>query len=123
MNMRKILVVEDHERHRRLLTRRLSRKGYDVLEAEDGRRAIDVARHEIPDLILMDIDLPVCDGHQATREIKALDETQHIPIIALSAYDVVEERRNSFAAGCDEFEPKPLRFEKLLEKIESLCGQ
>ena len=121
--MRKILVVEDHERHRSLLTRRLSRKGYEVLEAEDGRRAIDVARREIPDLILMDIDLPVCDGHQATREIKALDETQHIPIIALSAYDVVEERRNSFAAGCDEFEPKPLRFEKLLEKIESLCSQ
>ena len=100
--MRKILVVEDHKRHRNLLVRRLSRKGYDVLEAEDGRRAIDVARREIPDLILMDIDLPVCDGHQATREIKSLVETQNIPIIAISVYDVVEERQKSLAAGCDD---------------------
>jgi len=116
--MRKILVVEDDDRHRDLLSRRLRQIGFDVVVAENGARAVDTARRELPDIILMDIKLPAQDGWEATRELKSEDDTRGIPIIALTALDMSEQRDKSFDAGCDEFESKPLVFRRLLEKIE-----
>ncbi len=117
--MARILLVEDNEMNRDMLSRRLKRKGHDVLMAGDGAQGVDLARSEHPDLILMDMSLPVLDGWQATRQIKATAETQTIPVIALTAHALAGDRERSLEAGCDEYETKPVDFPRLLEKIES----
>jgi CheY-like chemotaxis protein len=117
-----ILVVEDNEESRDALSRRLRRHGYHVLLAVDGRQAISVARASRPDLILMDLGLPVLDGWDATRQLKSNIATQHIPIIVLSAHAMTNDRDRALAAGGDDFDTKPIRFHALLEKIEWLLA-
>ncbi len=118
--MEKLLLVEDNEVNRDMLTRRLQRKKYDVVVAVDGAQAIEVARAERPDLILMDMDLPVIDGWQATRQIKGAPETRDIPVIALTAHAMAGDREKALAAGCDDYDSKPVEFSRLLEKIQAL---
>ena len=108
--MTRILYVEDNDDNVYLLTRRLRRKGYDVVVAADGERGIEMARADPPSLILMDLSLPVLDGWEATRRIKAAPETRHIPIIALSAHAMAGDRESAIAAGCDDYDTKPNRF-------------
>jgi len=117
--MAKILLVEDNEMNRDMLSRRLSRHGYDVEIAVDGAEALDIVASVKPDLILMDISLPVHNGFEVTRRIKADPSLAQIPIIALTANATVEDREQSFAAGCDEFETKPVDLPRLLQKIGS----
>lgn len=117
--MAKILLVEDNEMNRDMLKRRLSRKGYDVLIAEDGAQGVSLAQTQAPDLILMDMSLPIKDGWQATREIKADTNTQEIPVIALTAHAMAGDREKCLAAGCDDYDTKPVEFPRLLEKIET----
>jgi CheY-like chemotaxis protein len=116
--MGKILLIEDNEMNRDMLSRRLERKGHKVVIAVDGAQGVDLARSELPDLILMDMSLPVLDGWQATRQIKATGETQSIPVIALTAHALAGDREKSLEAGCDEYETKPVDFPRLLGKIE-----
>jgi two-component system cell cycle response regulator DivK len=118
--MAKILLVEDNEMNRDMLSRRLARKGYEVVIAVDGQQGIDMARSETPDLILMDMSLPVLDGWAATRELKAAAETKAIPVIALTAHAMVGDREKAVEAGCDDFDTKPIEFPRLVEKIEAL---
>ncbi len=118
--MNKILLVEDNEMNRDMLTRRLIRKGYDVITAVDGREGIASAAEHLPDLILMDINLPEMDGWQASRELKSQPSTKSIPIIALTAHATLDDRNKSLEAGCDDFDTKPVEFSRLLGKIESL---
>jgi len=118
-----ILIVEDNEPSRDVLTRRLERRGYGVVVAVDGQHALDVARSARPDLILMDLGLPVMDGWEATRQLKGDDSTRHMPIIVLSAHAMTTDRELALAAGGDEFDTKPLRFQQLLEKIELLLAR
>ncbi len=118
--MTKILYVEDNDDNIYMITRRLGRKGYEVIVAKDGEEGIAMARSEAPSLILMDLDLPVVDGWEATRRLKASDETRHIPVIAVSAYAMVSDRERAMAAGCDDFFSKPVDLKGLLERIESL---
>lgn len=118
--MAKILLVEDNQMNRDMLSRRLARRGYDVAIALDGRQGIDMARSEDPDLILMDMSLPVLDGWEATRQLKAAPETRAIPVIALTAHAMVGDRGKAVQAGCDDFDTKPIEFPRLLEKIEAL---
>jgi two-component system, cell cycle response regulator DivK len=120
--MPKILLVEDNEMNRDMLSRRLARKGYEVAIAVDGQQGIDMARAEPPDLILMDMSLPVLDGWAATRQLKSTPETQAIPVIALTAHAMVGDREKAVEAGCDDFDIKPIEFPRLLEKIEALLG-
>lgn len=120
--MPKILLVEDNEMNLDMLSRRLERKGYDVVIAMDGSKGVDLAHEEMPDLILMDMSLPVMDGWEATRRLKADDETQQIPIIALTAHAIAGDRERCMAAGCDEYESKPVKFPRLLGKIEEILG-
>jgi CheY-like chemotaxis protein len=120
--MTKILVVEDNEMNRDMLTRRLERKGYVVVKAEDGEEALDVARSEAPDLILMDMSLPVKDGWAATRELKADGALRAIPVIALTAHAMRGDREKALEAGCDDYDTKPLEFARLLTKIENLLN-
>jgi two-component system cell cycle response regulator DivK len=120
--MAKILLVEDNEMNRDMLSRRLSRKGYEVAIAVDGQQGIDMARAEPPDLILMDMSLPVLDGWEATRQLKAAAETQTIPVIALTAHAMVGDREKAVEAGCDDFDTKPIELPRLLEKIEALLA-
>jgi len=120
--MPKILLVEDNEMNLDMLSRRLERKGYDVVIAMDGSKGVDLAHEEMPDLILMDMSLPVMDGWEATRRLKADDETQQIPIIALTAHAIAGDRERCLAAGCDEYESKPVKFPRLLGKIEDILG-
>lgn len=115
-----ILVVEDNEMNLDMLVRRLERRKFTVLIAMDGARGVELARREIPDLILMDMSLPVLDGWQATRQIRSLAETRHIPIIALTAHALAGDREKCIAAGANEYETKPVKFQRLLEKIELL---
>ena len=115
-----ILVVEDNEASRDALSRRLERHGYHVVLAVDGRQAVTVARASMPDLILMDLGLPVLDGWDATRQLKSHAATKHIPIIVLSAHAMSNDRDRALAAGGDDFDTKPVRFQALLGKIESL---
>ncbi len=115
----KILLVEDNEMNRDMLSRRLTRKGYEVISATDGARGVTMAQSEDPDLILMDISLPVMDGLQATRQIKADDNTKGIPIIALTAHAMAGDREKCLAAGCDDYATKPVEFPQLLTKIKS----
>ena len=118
--MTKILYVEDNDDNIYMITRRLGRKDYEVIVAKDGEEGIAMARSEAPSLILMDLDLPVVDGWEATRRLKASDETRHIPVIAVSAYAMVSDRAQAMAAGCDDFFSKPVDLKGLLKRIESL---
>jgi CheY-like chemotaxis protein len=116
----KILLVEDNEMNRDMLERRLSRKGYEVLIAVDGAEGVELSRSHQPDIILMDMSLPVMDGWSATREIKNYPKTNTIPVIALTAHAMAGDREKSIAAGCDDYDTKPIEFTRLLEKIETL---
>ncbi len=116
----KILLVEDNEMNRDMLSRRLQRKGYSVVTAEDGEKGLLLARSEMPDLILMDISLPLMGGWEVTRLLKADDSTRHIPIIALTAHAWVTDREKAIQAGCDDYDTKPVEFTRLSEKIENL---
>lgn len=115
-----ILYVEDNEDNIYLLTRRLSRKGYDVLVARDGKAGIEMALAEMPDIILMDLNLPVVDGWEATRRIKATPQTSGIPIIALTSHAMAGDEEKALAAGCDCYDTKPIDFSRLQEKIAKL---
>jgi two-component system cell cycle response regulator DivK len=121
--MTKILVVEDNEMNRDMLSRRLVRKKYEVLVAVDGGESVEMARSEAPDLILMDMSLPVMDGWEATRQLKASPETQAIPIVALTAHAMSGDREKAMEAGCDDYDTKPIELPRLLDKIEALLGE
>jgi two-component system cell cycle response regulator DivK len=116
----KILYIEDNEDNILILKRRLGRVGYDVSFAMDGAEGIRMAAELKPDLILMDLSLPVLDGWEATRRLKAAPETRHIPVIALTSHAMVGERERALAAGCDDFDTKPVEFQRLLGKIRAL---
>ena len=118
--MAKILLVEDNEMNRDMLSRRLIRKGYQVIMAFDGQQAVDLAAVEHPDLILMDMSLPVIDGWEATRRIKAAAATGTIPVIALTAHAMSGDREKALEAGCDDYDTKPIELPRLLDKIASL---
>ncbi|MBI4786820.1 MAG: response regulator [Chloroflexi bacterium] len=118
--MSKILLVEDNEMNRDMLSRRLDRKGYQVVIAMDGQQGVELARSESPDLILMDMSLPVLDGWEATRQLKNALETQAIPIIALTAHAMAGDREKALAAGANDYDTKPIELPRLLEKIQTL---
>ncbi len=120
--MAKILLVEDNEMNRDMLSRRLMRRGYEVLIAIDGEQGVALAASESPALILMDMSLPVLDGWEATRAIKASEATRGIPVIALTAHAMAGDRDRALAAGADDFDTKPIELERLLGKIEALLG-
>ncbi len=120
--MAKILVVEDNEMNLDMLSRRLERRGHEIVIATDGAQGVDLAQRERPALILMDMSLPVLDGWQATRQIKANPDLKHIPIIALTAHAIAGDREKCLAAGCDEYESKPIKFPQLMEKIQMFLG-
>lgn len=117
--MSKILLVEDNEMNRDMLSRRLQRKGYEILIAVDGEEGVEMAFSQKPDLILMDMSLPKVDGWEATRRLKASHDTHRIPIIALTAHAMSEDRDKAMSAGCDEFDTKPVELPRLLEKIKT----
>jgi two-component system, cell cycle response regulator DivK len=118
--MSKILLVEDNEMNRDMLSRRLERKGYTVVIAVDGQQGVDMTYSETPDLILMDMSLPIIDGWEATRRLKADDKTKAIPIIALTAHAMSGDREKALEAGSDEYDTKPVELPRLLSKIEAL---
>ncbi len=120
--MAKILLIEDNAMNRDMLSRRLARKGYEVVIAIDGQQGIEMARSETPDLILMDMSLPVVDGWEATRQLKSAPETQSIPVIALTAHAMAGDREKAVEAGCNDYDIKPIELPRLLEKIEALLG-
>lgn len=121
--MPKILIVEDNEMNRDMLSRRLNRKGYEIVMAVDGEQGVTMASSESPDLILMDMSLPKIDGWEATRRIKNADETKSIPVIALTAHAMSEDREKALEAGCDEFDTKPVELPRLLNKIKTFLGE
>jgi CheY-like chemotaxis protein len=121
--MAKILLVEDNEINRDMLSRRLERRGYQVVVALDGAQGVSMARSETPDLILMDMSLPVLDGWEATRQIKATIETATIPILALTAHAMTGDREKAIAAGCDDYDTKPIDFPRLLDKMEKILAK
>jgi two-component system cell cycle response regulator DivK len=116
---KRILLVEDNEMNRDMLSRRLQRKGFDVIVAEDGRRGIAAARNERPDLVLMDMSLPEVDGWEATRILKDDEETRYILVIALTAHAMETDREKALEAGCDDYDTKPVDFNRLLDKIQA----
>ncbi len=118
-----VLLVEDNEMNRDMLSRRLQKRGYDVLLAVDGGHGVAVARAESPDLILMDMSLPVMDGWEATRTLKAGPETRNIPVIALTAHAMSTDRDRALQAGCDDYDTKPIELPRLLAKMEALIGK
>ena len=118
-----IMVVEDNEPSRDALCRRLERRGYHVIPAVDGEEAVEMARVRLPDLILMDLGLPGIDGWEATRRLKAGETTRHIPLIVLSAHAMSNDRDMALAAGGDDFDSKPVRFDQLMTKIEALLSR
>ena len=118
----KILLVEDNEMNRDMLSRRLSRNGYEIIIAVDGRQGVEMAAAQQPDLILMDMSLPVMDGWEATRLVKADPATKTIPVIALTAHAMVQDKERALAAGCDDFDTKPVELPRLLEKIRTLLN-
>ena len=120
--MKKILLVEDNEMNRDMLSRRLARRGYEVVIALDGEQGIAEATRQLPDLIIMDMSLPVMDGWESTRRLKQQSATQSIPVLALTAHAMAGERDRAMAAGCNDYDTKPVDFERLLGKIESLLG-
>jgi CheY-like chemotaxis protein len=121
--MTRILYIEDNEDNVYMLARRLKRRGFDVIAASDGEQGVAMAQSSNPDLILMDLGLPVLDGWEATRRLKAEVETRGIPIIALSAHAMAGDRDAALAAGCDDFDTKPIDFARLLTKIEALLSK
>jgi two-component system, cell cycle response regulator DivK len=120
--MTKILLVEDNEMNRDMLSRRLERKGFSIVTALDGEQGLALAASELPDLILMDMSLPIIDGWEATRRLKAAEATAGIPIIALTAHAFSDDRDKATAAGCDDFDTKPVELPRLLEKMNRLLG-
>jgi two-component system cell cycle response regulator DivK len=118
----KLLLVEDNEMNRDMLSRRLMRNGYDIVIAIDGQQAVNMASSEGPDLILMDMSLPVIDGWEATRRVKSNAGTRKIPIIALTAHAMAEDKDKAMAAGCDDFDTKPVDIQRLLGKIQALLN-
>ena len=121
--MPKILLVEDNELNRDMLSRRLERRGHQVVIALDGEQGVAMARSESPDLILMDMSLPVLDGWEATRRLKAAPETRAVPIIALTSHAMVGDRDKAIEAGCDDYDTKPIELPRLLEKIDRLIAK
>jgi len=117
--MRKILLVEDNEMNRDMLARRLAKKGYDVIIAVNGADGVELAQSQAPDLILMDMSLPVMDGWEAARQLKACADTQAIPVIALTAHAMAEDRQKALDAGCDDYDTKPIEIARLLGKIQA----
>ena len=120
--MKKILLVEDNEMNRDMLSRRLERRGFTVAIAVDGQQGVEMALSEAPALILMDMSLPIIDGWEATRRIKADERTRQIPIIALTAHAMEGDEQKSRAAGCDDYDVKPVELPRLLGKMEALLG-
>jgi CheY-like chemotaxis protein len=120
--MTTILIVEDNEMNRDMLSRRLERKGYEVLIAVDGEKGVEVARAKRPDLILMDMSLPVVDGWEATRRLKADDRLKYIPVIALTAHAMANDRDKALEAGCNDYDTKPIELPRLLAKMEALLA-
>ncbi|RRQ20952.1 response regulator [Thiohalobacter thiocyanaticus] len=118
--MARLLLVEDNEMNRDMLSRRLTRRGHEVLTAVSGHTGVALAGTEQPELILMDLSLPDLDGWEATRVLKGEDRTAHIPIVVLTAHAMAEDRERAFAAGCDDYDTKPVDFARLMEKIERL---
>ena len=121
--MAKILLVEDNEMNRDMLSRRLIRRGFEVLIAVDGQQGVDMAAAESPALILMDMSLPVLDGWEATRQVKAAEATRDIPVIALTAHAMAGDRDKAIAAGADDFDTKPIELDRLLAKMEALLNR
>ncbi len=121
--MPKVLVVEDNEMNRDMLSRRLQRRGYEVIISVDGEDGVNKAASDSPDIILMDMDLPILDGWAATQKLKAAPETQSIPVIALTAHAMAGDREKALEAGCDDYDTKPVEFARLIEKIETLLGK
>ena len=121
--MAKILLVEDNDMNRDMMSRRLQRKGYEVLMAADGMQAILMAESETPDLILLDMSLPVIDGWEAARRLKASPTTAPVPIIALTAHAMAGDREKALAAGCDDYDAKPVDFPQLVAKIDALLAR
>ena len=121
--MARILIVEDNDMNWDMLSRRLERRGYEVTRALDGRQGVTAAQTRQPDLILMDMGLPVMDGWEASRVLKSAPETRGIPIIGLTAHAMAEDRQKVIEAGCDDYETKPLDLARLLVKIEALLGK
>lgn len=122
MDMAKLLLVEDNEMNRDMLSRRLIRRGFEVILAEDGEQGVAMAREALPDLILMDMSLPVLDGWEATRRLKADDATRSIPIVALTAHAMSGDRDKALAVGCEDYDTKPIELPRLLEKIDRILG-
>lgn len=116
----KILLIEDNEMNRDMLSRRLIRHGFEVMVAIDGQEGINQAKTQLPNLILMDMSLPIIDGWEATKQLKADPETSHIPVIALTAHAMAGDREKAINAGCDDYDTKPIDFTHLLEKINKL---
>lgn len=121
--MAKILLVEDNEMNRDMLSRRLTKKGFEVVIAVDGREGVSMASSESPDLILLDMSLPVMDGWAAARVIKGDEGTRDIPVIALTAHAMMGDREKAIEAGCDDYDTKPVKMQRLLEKIEAILGR
>jgi CheY-like chemotaxis protein len=121
--MTKILLVEDNEMNRDMLSRRLQKQGYEVVIAVDGEEGVAMAQTEAPALILMDMSLPGVDGWEATRRLKASPNTQKIPVIALTAHAMTDDRDKAMAAGCDDFDTKPVELPRLLSKIQAVLGK
>lgn len=121
--MTKILLIEDNELNRDMLSRRLQKRGYEIVMAVDGETGVAMAQSEAPALILMDMSLPGIDGWEATRRLKAAPETCHIPVMALTAHAMPSDRDKALAVGCDDFDTKPVELPRLLEKIETLLNR
>jgi two-component system cell cycle response regulator DivK len=120
--MPRVLLVEDNEMNRDMLSRRLVRRGFDVSVATDGQQGVEMAARETPDIILMDMSLPVLDGWAATRQLKADQTTQTIPLIALTAHAMAGDRDKAMQAGCDDYDTKPIEFGRLMDKIDRLLA-
>ncbi len=121
--MPRVLVVEDNEEARESLTRYLETRGFDVIAAADGQQGVDMARSETPDIILMDMNMPVLDGWEATRQLKAAPETNRLPVIALTAFALEGDREQALAAGCAIYHPKPVNLEQLMSQVEVLIKE
>lgn len=120
--MAKVLLVEDNEMNRDMLSRRLIRRGFEVIFAVDGQQGVDLAKSEHPDIILMDMSLPIIDGWEATRQVKANDATKGVPVIGLTAHAMSGDREKAIEAGCDDYDTKPVELERLIGKMEKLLG-
>lgn len=121
--MARVLLVEDNEMNRDMLSRRLTKRGFDVVMAVDGAQGVEMAGTQMPDLILMDMSLPVLDGWDATRKLKSADATRAIPLIALTAHAMAGDREKAIEAGCDDYDTKPIELPRLLEKMDRLLSE